>query len=86
MLEHLATAEGSAWASRSCDELRQQGRTITDGWPGTMSQARLRVRACVSGPQRLAATLSADDLDWLTRTVYLSAKAAWLALAEPGEE
>jgi hypothetical protein len=51
-----------------------------------MSQARLRVRACVNGPERLAVSLSVADLDWLTRTVYLSAKAAWLALAEPGSE
>ncbi|HTE55792.1 MAG TPA: hypothetical protein VK698_33285 [Kofleriaceae bacterium] len=86
MLEHLAAAEGSAWASRSCDELRQQGRSIAGGWPGTMSQARLRVRVCMTVPGRPAASLTTADLDWLARTVYLTAKAEWLAQVEPGSE
>jgi hypothetical protein len=30
--------------------------------------------------------LSADDLDWLARTLYLTAKAEWLARAEPGSD
>jgi hypothetical protein len=85
-LERLAAAEGLAWASRSCEELRQQGRSVAGGWPGTLSQARLRVRACMTGGAGVDRALSRDDVDWLARTIYLTAKAEWLAQAEPGSD
>lgn len=85
-LEDRARAEGFAWVSSSCEELRQQGRPIAGGWPGTLSQARLRVRACVTGGGPKVTALSRDDVDWLARTVYLTAKAEWLARVEPGCE
>jgi len=37
-------------------------------------------------PGRPAASLTTADLDWLARTVYLTAKAEWLAQVEPGSE
>ncbi len=86
VLERLAAAEGLAWASRSCEELRQQGRSIAGGWPGTLSQARLRVRICMTARSNASPVLTRDDLDWLARTVYLTAKAEWLAQVEPGSE
>jgi hypothetical protein len=33
-----------------------------------------------------AAVLSRDDVAWLARTIYLTAKAEWLAQVEPGCE
>jgi hypothetical protein len=85
-LERLAAAEGLAWAVRSCEELRQQGRSIAGGWPGTLSQARVRVRVCMTARLDRGASLTRDDLDWLARTIYLTAKAEWLAQVEPGCE
>jgi len=86
-LEGLATAEGTAWATRSCDELLREGRSIAGGWPGTLSQARLRIAMCMNGrAAKPVRALSADDLDWLARTLYLTAKAEWLARAEPGSD
>jgi hypothetical protein len=86
-LEGLAAAEGTAWAARSCDELRRQGRSIAGGWPGTLSQARLRLAMCMNGRSaKPIGALSAVDLDWLAWTLYLSAKSEWLARAEPGSD
>lgn len=85
-LESLAAAEGMAWALRSCEELRLQGRPIAGGWPGTISQARLRMAACMAGRAQREPALTPADLDWLARTVYLTAKAEWLARAEPGSD
>ena len=84
-LEHLAAAEGMAWAVSSFEELQRQGRSIAGGWPGTLSQARLRVAVRMAGQDRRPTNpLTAADIDWLARTVYLTAKAEWLAQAEPG--
>ena len=89
-LERLAAAEGLAWASFLCAELRAQGRSIAGGWPGTISEARRRVRVCTSDRRggsvsgsKSAAGLSAVDLEWLTRTAYLAAKAEWRAQLDP---
>jgi len=85
VLEHLAAAEGMAWAVSSCAELRSQGRSIAGGWPGTLSQARLRVAVCMTTQGRNPGrALTSADIDWLARTVYLTAKAEWLAQSEPG--
>jgi hypothetical protein len=86
VLERLATDEGLAWAARSCEELRQQGRTIAGGWPGTVSQARLRIAVCMMSRVEPGPALTSADIDWLARTVYLTAKAEWLAQAEPGSD
>lgn len=40
----------------------------------------------MSGRGDPAPILTRDDLDWLARTVYLTAKAEWLAQVEPGSE
>jgi hypothetical protein len=85
-LEELAVAEGRAWATRSCLELRQQGRTIAGGWPGTLSQARLRAALCMNRRTSQDRVLTSADMDLLARTVYRTAKAEWLAQAEPGSD
>jgi hypothetical protein len=86
LLEELAAAEGRAWATRSCLELRQQGRSISGGWPGTLSQARLRTALCMNRRAQPDRALTSADMDLLARTVYRTAKAEWLAQAEPGSD
>ncbi|MCC6527678.1 MAG: hypothetical protein IT373_33845 [Polyangiaceae bacterium] len=84
-LRERALALGAGWASTSREEFLQQRRAVAGGWPGTLSEARLRVRwyfDTTSGARQLA-PLSRDELEWAARATYASAREAWLAFAEP---
>ncbi|MBX7191399.1 MAG: hypothetical protein K1X94_05050 [Sandaracinaceae bacterium] len=76
-LERLALASGEGWALEAASSLRGEGRTVSGGWPGTMSEARTRVSVlAVGGP---APSLEAHEK--LARLLYASARRAWAALA-----
>jgi len=67
-------AIGKAWAESYIDALLRDGRPITGGWPGTMSEARARVSGC-------ARRSSSAELDHhaLARRAYVAARARWLS-------
>jgi len=85
-LERTALATGKQWAERCRQELREQGRAISGGWPGTLSEARARVAAAwMRTGRRRPAAITHEELDWLARAAYARAKRDWLAAANREE-
>ena len=75
-LTDRASRIGEAWAHDYVRELREQERAPVGAWPGTMREARMRVRS------RLATVLDADRLDELARVANLAARRGWQKLCE----
>jgi hypothetical protein len=79
MIERSAVALGLAWADAWQQELRQQGRSASGGWPGTMREARMRVehtlRVEMHGHARPAIT--EVEREMAARKAYASARGAW---------
>lgn len=76
----IATAVGAAWADEVVRQLRADDREIVGAWPGTMSEARVRVLA------RLHVKLEATVLDDLARVATLAARREWRQVSEPDPE
>lgn len=80
LLQEGALAIGALWAKTWCERMRREGRELAGGWPGTVDEARHRVRVHFAG--KLACSgmeeLRADELTLATRAVYASAKRNWL--------
>lgn len=75
-LTHLARNEGEAWAARRIAELSAEGRPISGGWPGTLSEAKHLAAASVCLTLTSANT---EKFQRLSQTLYLSAKRRWMA-------
>jgi hypothetical protein len=73
-------ALGARWARTWCDDMRQHGRPIAGGWPGTLPEARSRVRTLLDTEleQRGLAPLSVEELLSATLVTYQEAKREWL--------
>jgi hypothetical protein len=80
-LGEAATVAGSRWAKTQRESLHAEGRRAVGGWPGTMSEARNYARGAA-----LRAGLSHDELAWMARMVYDSARRDWLATRDPSDE
>lgn len=79
---------GTRWAKDFMVELANDGRSVVGGWPGTMSEARGRVRLSIDAlltRQRMA-PLTHDELQAAARKTYDSAKAIWLENRVRSEE
>jgi hypothetical protein len=83
VLEKAATDAAKAWADRCMIEIRNEGRPLAGGWPGTLSEARGWARAELS--TRLTAPTH-EELEWLAHTTYSRARDVWLARAGDDEE
>jgi hypothetical protein len=73
----VAADVGSSWAKDLRDALAREGRTVVDGWPGTISEARVRTcaaLACMPSGRRIGAV----ELAELVRCTYHHARASWL--------
>lgn len=79
-LADRASQIGEAWACEYVRELREQARAPVGAWPGTMSEARVRVRS------RLAVVLERDRLDELARVANVAARRGWREMCEPDRE
>jgi len=79
-LADRASQIGEAWAREYVRELREQARAPVGAWPGTMSEARVRVRS------RLAVVLEHDRLDELARVANVAARRGWREMCEPEPE
>jgi hypothetical protein len=82
-LDRSAAFIGDAWVRSWRDQLARERRRVIGGWPGTMSEARTRVRAYfererANGPR---AQLSGGDLETVARAAYGRARACWLSIA-----
>ena len=75
-----ASQIGEDWAHEYVRSLRGQARAPVGGWPGTMSEARMRVVSV------LAIVLDPKRLDDLARVTNLAAKRGWRELREPDLE
>jgi hypothetical protein len=81
-LERVVDAAGEAWALDFSNTLHGEGRSVSGGWPGTLSEARGRVAACLARRPNVTRRVSAEELESLARRAYAAAKRAWLARAE----
>ena len=79
-LADRASQIGEAWAREYVRELREQERAPVGAWPGTMREARMRVRS------RLAIALEREQLDELARVANFAARRGWREVCEPDLE
>jgi hypothetical protein len=70
-LRPIATAVGEAWADEVVNSLRTDDREIIGGWPGTLREARVRIRIAVR------TKLELHLLEELARVAYLAARRGW---------
>jgi hypothetical protein len=84
VIERTAVALGLAWADGWRQDLRQQGRSASGGWPGTMREARMRVghtlRVEMDG--KALPALTEVEREVAARKVYASARGAWCKSAD----
>jgi hypothetical protein len=79
-LESSATAIGQAWAGELVQTLRADDREVVGPWPGTMSEARMRILAS------LRMKLDTKHLDQLARIANLAARRGWEEVSETDPE
>jgi hypothetical protein len=75
-LRPLATAIGESWAAELVHSLRSDHRDIVGEWPGTLGEARMRIRVAFSWD------LDAQLLDELARAANLAARRGWLEVRD----
>lgn len=76
----IATALGEAWAIEVADALRAEDREIIGAWPGTLREARMRIRLAVR------TKLELELIEELARAAYLAAGKGWRKLAKTDPE
>jgi hypothetical protein len=79
-LEDRASQIGVAWAQEYVRALREQERGPVGAWPGTMGEARMRVRS------QLAMLLDPERLEELARVANVAARRGWSDVCEPDLE
>jgi hypothetical protein len=79
-LHSLATSVGELWAEEVASSLRAADRAVTGAWPGTLGEARMRIRLAI----RIA--LERPLVDELGRIATNAARGAWKAVAETERE
>jgi hypothetical protein len=79
-LEPAATAIGAAWANELVCSLRAVDREVIGAWPGTLGEARMRIRHAMREKLELAV------LDELARVAYVAARRGWQAVTAPDPE
>lgn len=75
-----AIAVGDAWATELVGTLRADDREIVGSWPGTMREARMRIRGEFRSKLELAV------IEELARLAYTTARRCWQALAVADSE
>lgn len=85
-LERAVDAAGQAWALDWSTALSGEGRPVSGGWPGTLSEARGRVAVCVARRVGPARRVSAEELESLARRAYAAARKTWLARADLADD
>lgn len=72
---------GATWADVWCRTMRNEGRPIDGGWPGTLQEARSRVQAYFERelPLQGLQQLTRLEFDAATMATYERARSSWLA-------
>lgn len=70
-LEPVAVAVGKAWAHERMAALRADARGVIGAWPGTLAEARMRIRTTLRSKLELAL------LEDLARIAYVAARRGW---------
>lgn len=83
LLERTAHAEGCAWASWWRGELQRQRRSQSGGWPGTLSEARVRVARRIAVDLGPAFDATRQELEVAARSAYGIARREWNDTCEP---
>ncbi len=89
LVERAASAAASAWTASCFAALARERRAVSGGWPGTLSEARVRARAEVARELALQsmAALTQEELAHAARLTNAEARRAWhknrIADAEP---
>jgi hypothetical protein len=73
-------AIGEAWAHEIVRSLRSVDREIVGAWPGTMREARTRIRVAARTKLELRV------IDELARVAYLAARRGWQEVSEADPE
>jgi hypothetical protein len=78
---------GETWARGWFQTLLTEGRPVSGGWPGTMQEARHRVRAHCDRELRLRGLplLSQEELLEVAAQTYERAKRDWLRAVREGK-
>jgi hypothetical protein len=76
----IANDVGRAWVVELVGVLEADERAIVGAWPGTISEARIRVLA------RVGRTIDLGILDELARLAQLVAKQRWQQITQPDPE
>jgi hypothetical protein len=79
-LQPMATAIGEAWVNELVHSLRSEDREVIGPWPGTMSEARMRVLTT------LRVKLDTRHLDQLARIANLAARRGWQVVSQTDPE
>jgi hypothetical protein len=87
LLETSALRVAREWATAYRGELARDGRRVAGGWPGTLSEARMRAGAYVGRvlSKRSMRALSHDELGRVARITYDEARRAWHTPDADGE-
>lgn len=75
----MALRAAEAWIGWWSDELARQGRGMSGGWPGTLSEARARASELVH--RELGVDIAHEQLEALARATYSAARERWLSRA-----
>lgn len=73
-------AIGHAWAHEMVLALRNDNREIVGAWPGTITEAKMRVLV------HLSRALDIAVLAGLAKAVTVAARREWRAMSEPDPE
>ena len=79
-LEHLVSVDAETWAQETARSLRNERRAAAGGWPGTLSEARLRVFQVLALAS--AGQLPIEAHERLARLSYAAARKHWANQAE----
>jgi hypothetical protein len=79
-LQPVAIAIGEAWVNEIVYALRSADRDVIGAWPGTLREARMRVRVVVRRKLELA------KIEELAHVAYLAARRGWQQVSDPDPE
>lgn len=75
-LRSIAIAVGERWANELVRSLRSDDREIIGAWPGTVREARARIRVAVRS------RLELHLVEELARVAYVAARRGWQEVSE----
>lgn len=76
---------GSEWARDVRVQLVSENRPACGGWPGTLSEARLRITGIISPARAVAGriTVTVPEFERMAGALYASARNAWRLYSAP---